>query len=144
MDAFQDRLKLIRGKLTQDDLSKLLDIHLVTYGRYERGERSPDGQFIEKICRVFNISPTWLILGEGPMRLDEALSDSARAASPASLDHELLRQIIAGVKQGLAIKNMSLPADKEAELITLLYDHYYKLKQTPDTETLERYLRLVA
>ncbi len=54
-------------------MSARLGIHLTSYGRYERGERSPDLEFIEKVCREFNISPTWLILGEGPMRLEEVM-----------------------------------------------------------------------
>ena len=64
-------MKQIRGKLTQEQISTKIDIPVVTYGRYERGEVKPDIEFIEKVCRTFNVSPTWLILGEGPMRPGE-------------------------------------------------------------------------
>lgn len=71
MSTFPERLKQVRGKLDQGEMSTQLGIHLTSYGRYERGERSPDLEFIEKVCRTFNVSPTWLILGEGPMRPGE-------------------------------------------------------------------------
>jgi len=142
MSKFQDRLRQVRGKLTQEEISNQLDIHSITYGRYERGERSPGVEFVEKVCRAFNISPTWLILGEGPMRLDEAAVPAPAPAAP--LNQELLRQVLAGVKKGLALKRLVLSPDKEAELVALLYDHYAKTGESPAEQTVERYLRLVA
>lgn len=216
MSTFQERLKQVRGKLDQGEMSAQLGIHLTSYGRYERGERSPDLEFIEKVCRTFNVSPTWLILGEGPMHRDEppaatsptfhrlwgavgarndselakALDIEPQAVSSARenntvpykwmtiisekygistdwllygecpkyyiepppapqpptspLDQDLLHTVLAGVKKGLALRGSILPPDKEAQLVALLYDHYAKTRENPDTNTVERYLRLVA
>ena len=51
-------LKLLRTekKLSQKDMSKLLDINLRTYASYERGEREPGAAVILKICQAFDIS----------------------------------------------------------------------------------------
>lgn len=141
MGSFQDRLKQVRGKITQADMSDKLGIPFVSYGRYERGERSPDLEFIEKVCQTFDISPTWLILGEGPMHRGEA-SEAAPAAPASPLDQGLLQSVLAGVKKGLAWRGTILPPDKEAELIALLYDHYAKIQEKPDEKTVERYLKL--
>lgn len=120
-----------------------MGIHLTSYGRYERGERSPDFEFIENVCKTFNINPTWLILAKGPMYLgDDTETASPAPASP--LDRELLRQILAGVEKGLARRRQTLDPDKKVEIIDLLYDHYAKLREVPDLETVERYLKLVA
>lgn len=143
MVEFQDRLKQIRGKLTQDEISSRLDIHAITYGRYERGERLPDAEFVEKVCRTFNVSPTWLILGEGPMSLNE-VREPGPAAPASPLDHELLRHVIEGVEDGLSRRHLTLSPDKKARLIDLLYEHFHKIQELPQAQMVDRFLKLVA
>lgn len=70
-----DRIKAIRGNLTQAEFSEKLGIHKNTLGRYERGESEPDLTFCAQVCALFGISPHWLLFGNGPMRV----SDSAEA-----------------------------------------------------------------
>lgn len=66
-----DRLKIVRGELTQAEFADKLGIHKNTVGRYERGETEPDLSVAAKIYTEFEFLPLWLILGEGPMRLGE-------------------------------------------------------------------------
>jgi len=143
MSTFQDRLKQVRGKLDQGEMSARFGIHLTSYGRYERGERSPDLEFIDKVCRTFNVSPTWLILGEGPMSLNE-VREPAPVAPASPLDHELLRHVIEGVEDGLSRRRLTLPPDKKARLIDLLYEHFHKIKELPQAQMVDRFLKLVA
>jgi len=58
-----DRIKRVRGTLSRKAFGDMLNVSLNTITRYETGERSPDSDFIELLCKSFNISPTWLILG---------------------------------------------------------------------------------
>ena len=65
-----ERLKTIRGTMTQAEFANQLGIHKNTLGRYERGESNPDIVFCAKVCSIFGISPRWLIMGIGDMRED--------------------------------------------------------------------------
>lgn len=51
-------LKLLRTekKLSQKDMSEILDMNLRTYASYERGEREPGAAVILKICQAFDVS----------------------------------------------------------------------------------------
>jgi len=46
-----------RGKLTQEEVSDKLNIHVSTLGRIERGESNPPLQTINKIAKVLHIKP---------------------------------------------------------------------------------------
>lgn len=81
-----DRLKLIRGEMTQAQFALENKIPLSTYSRYERGEAAPDLWFIITLCKQRKISMEWLLLGWGTMILDdredpprqEAVDDASR------------------------------------------------------------------
>lgn len=64
-----ERIKEIRGNETVASFCNKLGIHRNTLPRYESGDRNPDAAFLEAICRHYNVSPTWLLLGEGPKEL---------------------------------------------------------------------------
>ncbi|MDR2075607.1 MAG: helix-turn-helix domain-containing protein [Desulfovibrio sp.] len=62
------RIKLVRGKLSQEEFAQQLGVHKNSLGRYERGDSSPDVGVAERICSVFGVDPQWLLLGIGSMR----------------------------------------------------------------------------
>lgn len=65
-----ERIKLVRGDLSQDEFSKRLEIHKNSLGRYERGESTPGVDVAEKICSVFGVNPQWFLLGVGSMKVE--------------------------------------------------------------------------
>lgn len=65
-----ERIKLVRGDLKQDVFAQRLGIHKNTVGTYERGVRVPDATLLNRICVEFGVSPTWLLLGQGPMHVN--------------------------------------------------------------------------
>lgn len=67
MDTFGDRLKLVRGRLSQADFAALLGIPQVTLGNYERNRNEPRFELIRKICLHFGINAEWLLFGSGSM-----------------------------------------------------------------------------
>ncbi|MHB9075595.1 MAG: helix-turn-helix domain-containing protein [Desulfobaccales bacterium] len=159
MGAFQNRLKQIRGKLTQEQISTKIDIPVVTYGRYERGEVKPDIEFVEKICMTFNVSPTWLILGEGSMCQNEIAewaappadvaawaappADIASWAAPPSPLLDLVREIVVIVEKLMQEHDLVLPPKKKAELIALLVEEFAEEKEKGGEVSKEKILRLI-
>lgn len=64
---------MVRGEVTQKEFAHLLNVHIGTISRWERGEQVPNLNDINKILALFqNISPSWLTTGEGPMTREEA------------------------------------------------------------------------
>ena len=68
MESLQERLKAVRGAMTQSEFATRLRTPLTTLGRYERGANMPDLEFIINVCTVFDVSPSWLLFGRGAMR----------------------------------------------------------------------------
>ena len=66
--GFAARIRAVRGKMSREDFSETIGVHVNTIGRYERGENEPDISIAAKICRKFNVNPSWLILGEGSIQ----------------------------------------------------------------------------
>ena len=68
MESLQERLKAVRGAMTQSEFATRLRTPLTTLGRYERGANMPDLAFIINVCTIFDVSPEWLLFGRGVMR----------------------------------------------------------------------------
>jgi transcriptional regulator with XRE-family HTH domain len=99
LDTPSERIKHIRGSLTQTEFAERLGVHKNTIGRYERGDGEPDIGVASKMCLIFGFDPNWLLFGEGPMRRGEAAESDmdavavgqAPVAPPASELEELRR-----------------------------------------------------
>ncbi len=61
------RIQQVRGTRSRDEFAEAMGVHKITLGRYERGERLPDAEFLARICTACGVSPSWLLLGEEPM-----------------------------------------------------------------------------
>lgn len=63
MGKFQNILKSLRAAkgLTQDELSKQLNISRSTIGMYEKGAREPDFETLELIADYFNVDTDYLL-----------------------------------------------------------------------------------
>ena len=59
---FAERLKTLRleAKMTQKDISNKLGISQPTYQRYEKSEREPNQEMIQKIALLFNVTIDYL------------------------------------------------------------------------------------
>ena len=69
MDSFVagigQRLRELRGHMSQPRFAQQLDIHKNTVYRYEKEESFPDAECIGRICSQFDVSADWLLFGEG-------------------------------------------------------------------------------
>ena len=84
---FGQRLRKLREnkKITQKELSKILNVSESAIGMYERGEREPNFETVDKIANFFNV-PTDYLLG----RTD----DPASSESPSKPQEEPIVQFI--------------------------------------------------
>ncbi len=71
-----ERLKELRTKsgLTQEALSKSLNINRATYAHYETGRREPDNEIMQLLATFFNVSVDYL-LGRTDIRNFDKLKD---------------------------------------------------------------------
>ncbi len=67
------RLKNIRKHLqeTQAQFAERLDSKVLTILRYEKGERLPSTEFLNKLREIIHIDINWLLTGEGEMFITE-------------------------------------------------------------------------
>jgi transcriptional regulator with XRE-family HTH domain len=82
------RIVQIRGKTTQEEFAESLGVHKQTLGRYERGERIPDGDFISKLCRRYKVYMPWLMYGQFPEDTSFATYDWPRRTRKAPVARE--------------------------------------------------------
>lgn len=52
-----ERLKLVRGSVSQDEFSKRLGVSKAAVGAYERNAQMPGSTFIIAVCDRYNIEP---------------------------------------------------------------------------------------
>jgi len=80
--TLKDRIRQIRGDEPQSHFANSIAVHKETLSRWERGETKPDVEALQRICSLYGVNPAWLLLGEGPMRLEDS---EVREASYAKL-----------------------------------------------------------
>ena len=89
MSTIAERFLILRGKAKQGVFAATLGINPNTLRSYENGRSIPNQELLEKICVQFSVSPSWLLLGIGPIRLDDPVEQpmpATRIAAPAAPD----------------------------------------------------------
>ncbi len=82
MTTLGSRIKMARGKESQEKFAARLEISKGSLGFYERGENLPKSDVILKICALTGVSLDWLLTGaESASR--EAAHDLAPCPTPA-------------------------------------------------------------
>lgn len=84
---FSERLRTARLEKykSQQAFAEALEVHPLTAGRWERGERTPDHDDVDKICKALGRSPSWFF------RDDE---EEGQEVTPAHA-LEVLREFVA-------------------------------------------------
>ncbi len=68
MNTLGDRIKYIRGGVSQEVFAGGLGISKGALGFYERNENQPNAAFIVELCSQYKILPEWLLFGTGPVK----------------------------------------------------------------------------
>ena len=88
MKKLESRLSLFRKhqQKTLKDMAELIGVDLSTYKHYEAGSRKPKADKLEALMRAFpQISPEWLLTGNGKMLIEEWGQTTGGAPVPAWL-----------------------------------------------------------
>jgi transcriptional regulator with XRE-family HTH domain len=149
-----DRIKELRGNLSQEKYGELLGICKAQVSKYESRKAFPSAETIDKIASLGNKTRAWLLWGamqgelrEGPEDFQKPAAGASALADPylfAAVDTSVLAQIISGVEGTLLKKNKTINPVRKAHLISLLYDRFQETGKPADQETIEEFLRLVS
>lgn len=82
MDTLGQRIKFLRGNLSQGEFAEKVGISKGSIGGYERNENSPSADAILKICSINNISVEWLLYGRNPLQQNLQTNDSTFVMIP--------------------------------------------------------------
>ncbi len=113
-ETIGDRIRQIRGSLSQVEFAAILKADKNTIGRYERDERQPDGNFLLRLYSSFQISIDWLLTGNGPMRTEGCVQ-------PALMDEDLMVQIGDGISNIYRDENTSIAPSQLIRLASRIY-----------------------
>ena len=69
--ALRDRLAECCGDVSISEIARSVDMSRETVRRFIRTGR-PSAQFLMRLCRTREISPTWLLLGQGAPELTQS------------------------------------------------------------------------
>ena len=109
------RLKEVRQDrgITQKEISKLLNISLNSYSRYERGKRTPDIHILKKITEILNISSDYLLeISDIPLTIQEVNFNN-------DLDH--LKSIELLKKYDLVVNDKEIDPEIALKIIDLIH-----------------------
>ena len=64
MQKLGERIRQVRGRMSQEAFAALLGISKGALGGYERGENCPNVEVVLAICRICHVEIGWLLTGE--------------------------------------------------------------------------------
>lgn len=122
-----ERLKELRNGVPQADFAKKVGVTANTVGRLERGENTPDAGYLNSVLALYpDISPAWLLTGEGPKKRSE--SGNSRVAE----DHALRwsspprPKTVAAVEKALSQQPAPSREDAPLELMKQWIDEFWR------------------
>lgn len=121
------RLRIARGTLSQDEFASRMAVHKETLGKYERGARQPDSEFLVRLHDTFEVSLDWLATGEGPMLVSGRDQGQTRPVQPTApggqpiLDERLMSVVISSTESWLGDQGLEVTPDEKAKLLLAIY-----------------------
>ena len=85
LKSFGDRIRFVRGNLSQTEFGDLVGAHRNTVRGWEEGATSPSNKILINFMELLNVNLTWLFSGKGAPFLDGQEQKSEPAAKPARI-----------------------------------------------------------
>ncbi len=111
-----ERLRQLRGGISQLDFATKIGVNKELIGKYERGLNVPGGDILSRIHDATGVSLDWLISGKGNMLYNQPLSQRG------SVNEVLLELVIQQVEQALEQSEVTLTRKKKVKLIAIIYE----------------------
>lgn len=151
-----DRIKKIRGDLSQAKFGDLIGVNQGTVHKYEKGISAPSKETLKKIAAHGSVTVEWLLHGDKKVEIPD-LPESITIESPrpdsgpglhapylfGGVDINAMTQIIEMVQELLSHRKRPLKPVRFALLLSLLYDEFQKTGQPLNQTTLKEFLRRV-
>lgn len=121
-DTIGQRMTHIRASTSQRQFAEALGVPLRTYQNYEQDKREPDLRTLAGLhSRGWNLN--WVLIGEGPERLEALQDKGSDIASPQSQDlsQETLKLAVQTVEEVRQIVDLRLSPEKAGEVVSLVY-----------------------
>lgn len=83
MQKLGERIRHVRGRMSQEAFASLLGISKGALGGYERGENCPNADVILTICNKCRINVSWLMSGVGAMQAQDDTGEDRRQTNGA-------------------------------------------------------------
>lgn len=93
LPVLSERLRALRGTMTQEEFSVLLEISRPTVGFYENGTRIPDALVLRRIANRYHVSIDWLL----------GLSDTPAIEHPSSSPTDFTQELAALTTKGYGV-----------------------------------------
>jgi len=119
-----ERMRLLRGKLSQSEAGRCAGIKQQLWAQYELGQNLPGVKAIDRICSAFHVTPNWLF------GIDELpdVDIRARAAMAEAQVVELKAQL---EKARALAKKVDAPGGKLRKAVRPRGGLYFKKSRTP-------------
>lgn len=120
MDKFGGRLRHLRTrkKLRQEDLAKKLQISKSAIGMYERNEREPSFELVQKIADYFDVTTDYLLgISDNP-------NNPERKKSNSVLSKDLLEYL--EKNENLHVGGFPISEEQKKVFIDFLKSVYYR------------------
>jgi transcriptional regulator with XRE-family HTH domain len=124
--------------LSQKEMAIRAGIAVSTYQYYEKGAKNIPAEVLS-LLTTFGVSAEWLLTGKGEM-----FQSQIKEEFNLKVDQDLLQQVIEAAEELLAESNLTLPANKKARLLSLLYQLFDETEKKVSKKTVQEYIRLVA
>lgn len=151
-----EKIRKIRGDLSQAIFGKLIGVNQGTVHKYEKGISAPSRETLDKIAAYGGVTVGWLLHGKKDVvEIHGELAEPITIESPkftsaihspyvfGAIDINVLTQIIEMVEELLGKRKKPLKPVRKALLISLLYDQFQTTSQPIDQATLIEFLRRV-
>jgi len=83
----------LRGDINQAEFAAMMGVNKNTMGAYERGATQPQANFLKQLIERFDLNPSWLLLGEGPMH--KTRDGSPEVSNGMDVSKELPKSMVA-------------------------------------------------
>ena len=125
--GFIERLREVVGQAGgQKELERVSGVDQTTISAWLKRAKNPKFQTVKKIADATGFCAEWLYLGSGPKHYEEDESSLSTVGSQATIDIELLAEIIEQIENALAQRGEQrrLNARAKARVVATTYEFY--------------------